>query len=82
MSWRMTWRKEARLCHELEMLTLQWACQHQWKVFKVFSADVKECLHDIRLHTVGESTRIYIKPSSDMRRKLEKMMNVRDLSGM
>ena len=56
-----------------KMLTLQWACQNQWKVF---SADVKSAF--MKADSIDETTRIYIKPSSDMRRRLEKMMNLRD----
>ena len=55
------------------MLTLQWACQNQWKVF---SADVKSAF--MQADSIDETTRIYIKPSSDMRRRLEKMMNLRE----
>ena len=53
-----------------KMLTLQWACQSQWKVL---SADVKSAF--TQADSIDETTRIYIKPSSDLRRRLEKMMN-------
>ena len=42
----------------------------------VFSADVKSAF--MQADSIDETTRIHIKPSSDMRRRLEKMMNLRD----
>ena len=55
------------------MLILQWSCQLQQKLF---SADVKSAF--MQSDSIDAKTRIFIQPSGDMRRRLERMMGLRD----
>ena len=55
------------------MLIMQWTCQLQ---MKLFSADVKSAF--MQSDSIDKETRIYIQPSSDMRKRLATMMGLRD----
>ena len=66
-------RESPTLSRVGRMLILQWSCQLQQKLF---SADVKSAF--MQSDSIDAKTRIFIQPSGDMRRRLERMMGLRD----
>ena len=65
-------RESPTLSRTSRMLILQRACQLGWKIF---AADVKSAF--MRSKSVDEETRIYIRPTAEMRRRLERLMDLK-----
>ena len=65
-------RESPTLSRTGRMLILQWACQLGWKVF---AADVKSAFMQSR--SIGEETRIYNRPTAEMRKRLERLMDLK-----
>ena len=65
-------RESPTLSRVGKMLLLQWAVQMKWKLF---GADVKSAF--MQANSIDETTRIYIKPTTEMRRRLERLMDLK-----
>ena len=65
-------RESPTLSRTGRMLILQWACQLGWKIF---AADVKSAF--MQSKSIDEDTRIYIRPTAEMRRRLERLMDLK-----
>ena len=60
------------LARQSRMLIYVLAVHMRWKLF---SADVKSAF--MQADSIDETTRIYVKPTSDMRRRLERLMDLK-----
>ena len=65
-------RESPTLSRTGRMLILIWACQFSWKVF---AADVKSAF--MQSKSIDEQTRIFIRPTAEMRRRLERLMGLK-----